>query len=139
METHTDNSSYEIDDPESNFLKDNSRKKTYEQFGTETEDDMQPRTDGEQHREDNCLTEDAWEITVSAELKRKLAGPWQTSVIFKLMGKQLGYRALQTRLVGIWCPTGNMNLIDIGYGFFIMEFEVLKDYHHAPPNLFEVL
>lgn len=40
METHTDNSSYETDDPESNFLKDNSRKKTYEQSGTETEDDM---------------------------------------------------------------------------------------------------
>ena len=74
METHTDNSSYETDDPESNFLKDNSRKKTYEQSGTETEDDMQPRTDGEQHREENCLTEDAWEITVSTELKHNQLG-----------------------------------------------------------------
>ena len=24
-----------------------------------------------------------------------------------------------------------MHLIDIGYGFFIMRFDVLKDYHHA--------
>ena len=43
----------------------------------------------------------AWEITVTAEMKRKMARPWQTSVILKLMGKQLGYRALQSRLVGI--------------------------------------
>ena len=47
------------------------------------------------------------------------------------MGKQLGYRALQTRLAGIWRPTGNTHLIDIGYGYFIMEFDALKDYHHA--------
>ncbi|KAK7856496.1 hypothetical protein CFP56_023104 [Quercus suber] len=28
-----------------------------------------------------CLTDDAWEITVSTELKRKMARPWQTSVL----------------------------------------------------------
>ena len=31
-----------------------------------------------------------------------MASLWQTSIIIKLMGKQLGYRALQTRLAGIW-------------------------------------
>lgn len=68
---------------------------------------------------------------VRAELKRKMERPWQTSVILKLMGKQLGYQALQTKVMSIWRPAGNMNLIDIGYSFFIMKFEVLKDYHHA--------
>ena len=47
------------------------------------------------------------------------------------MGKQLGYRALQTRLAGIWRPTGNTHLIDIGYGYFIMKSDALKDYHLA--------
>ena len=47
------------------------------------------------------------------------------------MGWPLGYRALQTRLAGIWCPTGTIHLIDLGYGFFIMRFDVLQDYHHA--------
>ena len=60
-----------------------------------------------------------------------MAGPWKTSIILKLMGKQLGYHALQTRLASIWCPSGNMVLIDIGYGYFIMKFDILKDYHHA--------
>ena len=47
------------------------------------------------------------------------------------MVRPLGYRALQTRLAGIWRPTGTMHLIDIGYGYFIMRFNVIKDYHHA--------
>ena len=50
------------------------------------------------------------------------------------MGRPLGYRALQSRLAGIWRPTGTMQLIDIGYGFFIMRFDVLKDYQHALMN-----
>ena len=47
------------------------------------------------------------------------------------MGLPQGYRALQSRLAGIWHPTSTMHLIDLGYGFFIMRFDVLKDYHHA--------
>ena len=50
------------------------------------------------------------------------------------MGRPLGYRALQSRLAGIWRPIGIMKLIDIGYGFFIMQFDVLKDYQHALMN-----
>ena len=47
------------------------------------------------------------------------------------MGRPLKYWALQTRLASIWHPTGKMHLIDIGYGYFIMRFDVIKDYHHA--------
>ena len=60
-----------------------------------------------------------------------MAGPWQTSIILRLMGRQLGYRTLQTKLVGIWRPTGKPLLIDIGYGFFIMHFDILTNYQHA--------
>ena len=80
----------------------------------------------DQLREEDQLNEDSWEINVSVELKQKMAGPWQTSIILKLIGKQLGYRALQTRLAGIWHPLGNMVLIDIGYGYFIMKFDTLR-------------
>ena len=38
--------------------------------------------------------EDPWEIRLTPELKNQLAGPWKTSVILKLMGRPLGYRAL---------------------------------------------
>ena len=87
-------------------------------------DDAQPRANDGQ-------IEDTWEIRLTPELKNQLAGPWKMSIILKLMGRPLGYRALQIRLAGIWRPTGTTHLIDLGYGFFIMRFEVLKDYHHA--------
>ena len=143
----------DTDNPENDFLKENLRKKTYvevisdatmhELEGGEdkdvadegSEDDVertdQEQTSEEQHRDEDDVNTKAWEIIVTAEMKRKMVGPWQTSVILKLMGKQLGYHALQSRLVGIWRPTGNMQFIDIGYEFYIMKFEALKDYHHA--------
>ena len=87
-------------------------------------DDTQPGANDGQ-------TDDTWEIWITPELKNQLVGPWKTSIILKLMGRPLGYRALQTKLAVIWRPTGTMHLIDLGYGFFIMCFDVLKDYHHA--------
>ena len=87
-------------------------------------DDTQPETrDGQ--------PDETWEIQITPELKNQLAGPWKTSIILKLMGRPLGYRALQSRLASIWHPTGTMHLIDIGYGYFIMRFDVIEDYHHA--------
>lgn len=73
------------------------------------------------------LEEDQLELQLSSELKTKLAAPWKHSLILKLVGKSLGYR-----LSGIWRPTGNIRqLIDIGYGFYIANFNIAHDYHHA--------
>ena len=144
---HTD-----ANDLENNFLKNNSRKKTYAEViqttimedssCDEAEDDLDDHSDIEQntnqqtpragiHLESEGQDVETWEIQITPELKNQLAGPWKTSIILKLMGRPLGYRALQTRLAGIWRPTGTMHLIDIGYGYFIMRFDVIKDYHHA--------
>nr|POF10839.1 hypothetical protein CFP56_03507 [Quercus suber] len=48
-------------------------------------------------KEEDHINEVSWEINISADLKRKMLGPWQTSIILKLMGKQLDYHAWQTR------------------------------------------
>lgn len=68
----------------------------------------QDRLENTQPGAEDRQTKDAWEIRVPIEMRCKLAGSWQTSIIIKLMGRQLGYRALQTRLAGIWRPTGKM-------------------------------
>ena len=86
----------------------------------------QPCNDDIHHNDPDGLDGEAWAIRVPTELKRKLAGPWQTSIILKIMGRPLGYQALQTRLANIWRPTGMMHLIDIGYGYFICGLTLLK-------------
>ena len=114
---------HEPDDPENTFLRDNSRKKTYakaiqdanmeearygvgdedkEELPNQEEDiEQQIQIDDTQPGADDRQTDDTWEIRLTPELKNQLEGPWKTSVILKLMGRPLGYRALQTRLVGI--------------------------------------
>ena len=140
-------------DPETTFLRDNTQKKTYAEAIQDAtmQEERQAVSDSDQDELDTqdedaelmCPLEEAqlgeaadqpedpWEIRLTPELKNQLAGPWKTSVILKLMGRPLGYPALQIRLAGIWCPTGMTHLIDLGYGFFIMRFAVIKDYHHA--------
>ena len=142
--------SCELDDPKNHFLQDNSRKKTYAEvtqtpcmqelrYGAdvgpvdgqpfpETDTDNQMGMADTHPSAEDEPTEEDWEITVTTEMKQKMAGPWQISIILKLIGRQLGYRALQTRLAGIWRPAGKPLLIDIGYGFFIMRFDILTDY-----------
>ena len=107
---------HEPDDPENTFLRDNLGKKTYieaiqdatmqeARYGVGDDDkevllnqveDMakQIQLDDTQPRADDGQTEDTWEIRLTPELKNQLAGPWKTSVILKLMGRPLGYRAL---------------------------------------------
>ncbi|KAK7830171.1 hypothetical protein CFP56_028510 [Quercus suber] len=106
-------------DPENTFLSDNSKKKktyaeaTVDAIKHETlyEEEEQENDDGDndtvetetrgnnidQPGDKEQFNEETWEINVSIKLKQKMASPWQTSIIIKLMGKQLGYRALQTR------------------------------------------
>ena len=104
------------DDLENTFLRDNSRKKSYAEIlqednkhdspleaeNSDTEDQQyQDRDTGERNKDmagqpgvEDGQVEETWEIHVPTELKRKLASLWQTSIIIKLMGRQLGYRAL---------------------------------------------
>ena len=144
------------EEPENTFLRDTSRKKTYAEViqaanlhesnykmgygdmedlaNLESSTNQQSPLTATQPEAEEEHDDATWEIRITPELKQQLAGPWKTSVILKLMGRPLGYRALQSRLAGIWRPTGTMQLIDIGYGFFIMCFDVLKDYQYALMN-----
>ena len=141
------------DDPEDTYLHDNSSKKTYvevihdanmlearlgvgegdneEQPNPEENVEQQIQNEDTQPGAEEEHTNEPWEIQLTPKLKNQLAGPWKTSVILKIMGRPLGYQALQTRLASIWCPTSTTHLIDLGYGYFIMCFDVLKDYQHA--------
>ncbi|KAK7858571.1 hypothetical protein CFP56_011486 [Quercus suber] len=101
--------SYAPDDLENHFLKDNSQKKTYveviqetcmqklrDETETEPEDEQPiPKTDtadplemAEIHTSGEAVSpREDWEITVTTEMKRKMVGPWQTSIILKLTGR----------------------------------------------------
>jgi hypothetical protein len=53
--------------------------------------------------------------------------PWQHAIIVKLLGKNLGFFAMRDRLKARWKPSGDMDIMDIGHGFFMVKFDLEID------------
>jgi hypothetical protein len=49
----------------------------------------------------------------------------------KLMGRRIGYKALETRLKQIWVRKGVISIIDLGYEYFLVDFTNEEDYTKA--------
>ncbi|KAK4265438.1 hypothetical protein QN277_026493 [Acacia crassicarpa] len=100
------------------------------------EDDMSEDDQDVEDDEPACVTEEDLTrnfptFTFSEKLKKPLYRAWQTSVIVKLLDKSIGYKALLARLQFLWAKRGVVNLIDIGYGFFVVKFTNKDDYENA--------
>ncbi|MCI13168.1 hypothetical protein A2U01_0034284, partial [Trifolium medium] len=53
--------------------------------------------------------------------------PWQHAIIVKLLGKTIGFFAMRDRLKAIWKLTGDMEMLDVGHGFFMIKFDLEAD------------
>jgi hypothetical protein len=53
--------------------------------------------------------------------------PWQHAIIVKLLGKTLGFFAMRDRLKTLWKLTGDMDVLDVGHGFFMIKFDLEAD------------
>ncbi|MBA0771169.1 hypothetical protein Gotri_019681, partial [Gossypium trilobum] len=51
-----------------------------------------------------------------------------TSVVLKMLGRNLGITTLQNRLYGIWRPSKPFQLMDIENGYFLAKFQSTEDY-----------
>ncbi|KAJ4834507.1 hypothetical protein Tsubulata_049655 [Turnera subulata] len=50
------------------------------------------------------------------EYFKQLCAPWRESLILKLLGRDIGYKALYSRLVHLWKLVGRFELLDLGHG-----------------------
>ena len=53
--------------------------------------------------------------------------PWKDALIVKLLGKEIGFLAMRDRLHKLWKPTGGFDVLDLGYGFFLIKFDRDED------------
>ncbi|KAK4259987.1 hypothetical protein QN277_003165 [Acacia crassicarpa] len=67
----------------------------------------------------------------SDKMKQRLYKAWGTAVIVKLLGRNIGFRALESRLQAMWAKRGVFNLINIGHGYYIVKFTNKEDYNMA--------
>lgn len=53
--------------------------------------------------------------------------PWRRGVIVKLLGREIRYKALETRLEQMWVRRGIINIIDLGNEYFLIAFSYDDD------------
>ncbi|KAL4346268.1 hypothetical protein GQ457_17G013020 [Hibiscus cannabinus] len=51
------------------------------------------------------------------------------SVVIRLLGKSIGYRALLNRIQAMWNPNGALSLIDLDNEYFLVRFAMEEDFH----------
>ncbi|KAL4333466.1 hypothetical protein GQ457_07G012960 [Hibiscus cannabinus] len=51
------------------------------------------------------------------------------SMIIRLLGKTIGYRALWNRIMALWCPVGAISLVDLDNDYYLVRFANEEDFH----------
>jgi hydrogenase maturation factor len=66
-------------------------------------------------------------VFIEDGLFNDLCLPWQDSLVIKLLGKEIGFYQLNTRLRNLWKLTGGFELMDVVNGFFMVNFDLEED------------
>ncbi|XP_034703548.1 uncharacterized protein LOC117927926 [Vitis riparia] len=67
-------------------------------------------------------------IKLSSTEKENLSAPWKYSLIAKVLGRKVGLQYCQAHLHRLWSLEGTVDIIDLGYGFFLLKFSLPTDY-----------
>ncbi|CAN1152495.1 hypothetical protein LINPERHAP2_LOCUS18778, partial [Linum perenne] len=70
-------------------------------------------------------------LSLSKEFKEKLCKPWSSSVVVRLLGRNIGYSFLCHRLHAIWKPVGQLHIVDLDKNCFMVKFANDQDYFKA--------
>ncbi|KAL4340432.1 hypothetical protein GQ457_08G019370 [Hibiscus cannabinus] len=74
----------------------------------------------------NCtLPEIQFSDHVHKAIDKKLAN----SVVIRLLGRSIGYRALLNRIQSMWNPSGDMILIDLDNDYYLVRFALVEDFN----------
>ena len=66
-------------------------------------------------------------INFSNRVKSILAHNMENSVIVKLLGNSISYKALLARIISLWNPTCDFHIIDLDNGYFVVHFDDKND------------
>ena len=67
-------------------------------------------------------------VKFSKDFKRQIRRPWERALIVKVFGRSVGFTFLHNRLLSLWKPTGRLECVDLGRGFFLTRFSLKEDY-----------
>ncbi|KAK2387120.1 zinc ion binding / nucleic acid binding protein [Trifolium repens] len=73
-------------------------------------------------------------FVLSKSEEKRIHRPWKRGVIVKLLGRRIGYKALETRLKQMWVKKGIINIIDLGNDYYLVTFSHEFDHETALLN-----
>ncbi|XP_025685405.1 uncharacterized protein [Arachis hypogaea] len=65
-------------------------------------------------------------VTFTEEVKEILAEPDKDAIVIKVLGKNFSYTAITHRLKGVWRTKGGYEVLDVGFGYFLVKFDLLE-------------
>ena len=77
--------------------------------------------------EEKDLCEGFATVALSKDEKICIRAQWSHPFIIKTFGCVVGYQYLSQCVRELWKPSGNMDLIDLGYDYFLARFWVRED------------
>jgi hypothetical protein len=99
-----------------------------ERVGEQGEDEEGEKMKVEEHKLGNY---DCPAFVFSKSVEKRLYRPWRRSVIVKLLGRRIGYKALETRLQQMWVRKGVINIIDLSNDCYLVAFSHEDDQYSA--------
>ena len=111
-----------------------------EDLSLDGEDDFEKQSESEVGEEDfngfNIIEEFDKErpcptFRVSPEEEKHTSRPWRKSLLIKLLGWKIGFKALEMKLFQLWAKDGSLDIIDLTIKFYLIKFSTLFDYEYA--------
>nr|XP_025637066.1 uncharacterized protein LOC112732536 [Arachis hypogaea] len=66
-------------------------------------------------------------VCFSEEARNILSEPYKEAIVIKVLGKNLSYTAMFHKLKGVWRITGGYEILDVGFGYFLVKFDRMDD------------
>ena len=60
-------------------------------------------------------------------IKERITAPWKDALVVKLLGKDVGFLTMRDHLKALSHPSAGFDLLDLGYGFFLLKFDAEED------------
>ncbi|KAF7807491.1 Transposon TX1 uncharacterized [Senna tora] len=61
-------------------------------------------------------------VLIADSVMSELMKVWEHTILVKLLGKDVGYKFLESKLCTLWKPIGTFEMIDLGKGYFQVQF-----------------
>jgi hypothetical protein len=71
------------------------------------------------------------EFVLTEAEESRLQMPWRKGIIVKLLGRKIGYKALENILKQMWVRNGVINIVDVGNDYFLVTFTNMEDHYRA--------